>query len=115
MKPAPANEHAAIASLAAQILDLSYVGFVMYRALYAFARLGVADRLKDEQLPSDEIASSVGAHPRALYRLLRTLSNSGVVSESPDRRFALTPLGRFDSLTAHHSLLIWTSRSSVLH
>jgi hypothetical protein len=29
-----------------------------------------------------------------LYRLLRALSSAGVVSEFPERRFALTPLGR---------------------
>jgi hypothetical protein len=56
------------------------------------ARLGVADQLADGPRRAAEIAESVGAHPRALHRLLRLLADFGVFEELGERRFALTPL-----------------------
>lgn len=81
------------ALLSAQILEMSYTALVVYRAVYVAAKLGIPDLLQDGQLSSDEIAQATGTHPRALYRLLRALSSAGIVSESQDRRFALTPVG----------------------
>jgi hypothetical protein len=56
------------------------------------ARLGVADQLADGPRTAAEIAELVGAHPRALHRLLRLLADFGVFEELGERRFALTPL-----------------------
>jgi hypothetical protein len=77
----------------AQILEMSYTALVIYRAVYVAAKLGIPDLLQDRQLSSDEIAQATSMHPGALYRLLRALSSAGFVSELPERRFALTPLG----------------------
>jgi hypothetical protein len=56
------------------------------------ARLGVADQLAEGPRTAAEIAPSVGAHPRALHRLLRLLADFGVFEELDGGRFALTPL-----------------------
>lgn len=76
-----------------RILEITYSNFVTARALYAFAKLGIADILAGRSATSEELASIAGVHPGALYRLLRTLSTADVVSESLDHRFSLGPLG----------------------
>lgn len=76
-----------------KILEITYSNFVIARALYAFAKLGIADLLGDRTVSSEELAAIAGVNSRALYRLLRTLSTADVVSESQDHRFALGSLG----------------------
>ncbi|MFT3765421.1 MAG: methyltransferase [Minicystis sp.] len=39
------------------------------------------------------LAATVGVNAGALYRMLRALAGAGVLTELPERRFALTPLG----------------------
>jgi O-methyltransferase domain len=63
------------------------------QALYVAAELGVADELAAGSRSVSELARSAGAHPAALYRLLRLLAAAGVFLEEADGRFALTPLG----------------------
>jgi len=75
------------------MLDMTYTALVMQRALYAAAKLGIADCLQDDEGGSDEIAQVTGTQPEALYRLLRVLATGGVLVESADRRFRLTALG----------------------
>ncbi len=60
--------------------------------LYVAAKLGIADLLKDGPRGSDELAKSIGAHPRTLYRVLRALATLGVFTENEDGTFDLTPL-----------------------
>ncbi len=60
--------------------------------IYVAAKLGIADLLKDGSKSVDELASKVGAHPRALYRVLRALASRGVFAEVGDRQFELTAL-----------------------
>ncbi|MDQ3809571.1 MAG: acetylserotonin O-methyltransferase [Chloroflexota bacterium] len=67
-------------------------GYWVSKALHVAAELGVADLLRDGPRPADELASACGAHPPALYRLLRALASVGVFTEGEGRRFALTPL-----------------------
>jgi O-methyltransferase domain/Dimerisation domain len=57
------------------------------------ARLGVADQLAEAPRRAEEVAEAVGAHPGALYRLLRLLAGVGVFAERGDGAFALTSLG----------------------
>jgi len=76
-----------------KILEITYSNFVVARALYAFAKLGIADLLRDKALSSEELAAPAGVASGALYRLLRTLSTTEVVSESQDHKFTLGPLG----------------------
>jgi SAM-dependent methyltransferase len=63
------------------------------RAVYAAARLGLADLLADGPRMVDELAASTGTHDRSLYRLLRALASHGVFTEVEPQRFALNPLG----------------------
>src|SRR5215470_9255164 len=76
-----------------QMLDMTYTALVNARAIFAATKLGIPDRLTDAPCVSDEIARATGTDPDALYRLLRTLANAGILRESEDHRFALTPLG----------------------
>jgi ubiquinone/menaquinone biosynthesis C-methylase UbiE len=68
------------------------MGFRATQMIHVAARLGIADELADGPKDAPAIAASVGAQPRALYRLLRALASLGIFVETPDRRFELTPL-----------------------
>lgn len=76
------------------LLEMVFTGLVTQRAIYAAVKLGIPDALADEEADSSRVAQAVGAHPRAAYRLLRTLSNAGIVTESSDGTFVLTPIGQ---------------------
>lgn len=67
-------------------------GFWISRAVYIIAKLGVADHLADGPKTAEEIADATGAHAGALYRIFRALSSVGVLTESGNNRFGLTPL-----------------------
>ncbi|MCA9773898.1 MAG: methyltransferase domain-containing protein [Myxococcales bacterium] len=66
-------------------------GYWVAKALYAAARLGVADRLAKGPQEIEDLAALCGADPEALYRTLRALASIGVFREEPGRKFALTP------------------------
>jgi hypothetical protein len=68
-------------------------GYQISQAIHVAAVLGVADHMVAGPRASDEIAAAVGAHPRTLYRLLRTLAAAGVFHEHEQRRFSLTAMG----------------------
>jgi hypothetical protein len=76
-----------------QVLEITYSNFVIARGIYAFAKLGIADFMGNDPRSSEEIATDVSVDPKALYRLLRTLSTADVVWETSDHRFTLGPLG----------------------
>ncbi len=61
--------------------------------IYVAAKLGIADLLKNGPKTVDDIAQSVGAVPRNLYRVLRALASMGILAETQDGTFTLTPLG----------------------
>ncbi len=65
------------------------------QAIYVAAEVGVADRLKDGPRSSAELAKACGTNDDATYRLLRALSNVGVLEELEGQVFALTPVGQF--------------------
>ena len=77
-----------------RLLDLAS-GFEVSQAIYAFAKLGVADHLAGGPRPAEELASRVGAQPRPLFRLMRFLASIGVLTQSDSNRFGLTPLGEW--------------------
>ncbi len=68
-------------------------GFWVSAAIYAAAKLGLADHLKDGPGNVEDLAHKTGANPGALHRLLRALGSVGIFTEVGPRRFALTPLG----------------------
>lgn len=68
-------------------------GYQVTQAIHVAAVLGIADLLAAGPRTSDDLAAATGAHPDALYRLLRALTGVGVFREEEDRHFALTDLG----------------------
>jgi len=63
------------------------------RIVYVAATLDLAGRLANSSMTADEVAGPTGTDSLALYRFMRSLATLGILSESDDRRFALTPLG----------------------
>lgn len=63
------------------------------QALAAAAELGLAEALT-EPADLDTLARVLECQPSSLVRLLRVLVGEGVLSEQPDGRYALTPMGR---------------------
>jgi SAM-dependent methyltransferase len=63
------------------------------RAVYAAARLNIADYIGDRQCSCDELAHRTGTHPASLHRLLRALASCGLLTENKPGHFAVTPIG----------------------
>ena len=74
------------------------------QAVGSFARLGIADTMAAGADQAETIAKARGLVPDRVYRLLRALSTSGIVTESAGARFALTPLGRMLTSDAPNSM-----------
>ena len=79
-------------------------GFWLSRALYAAAKLGLADLLKDGSRTVGDLAQLSGTHAPSLLRMLRALASVGVFSEMPDGRFSSTPLSSTLETNAPSSL-----------
>lgn len=67
------------------------VGFWTSRAIYAAAKFGIADLLRDGPKTIDELAVASGTHAPSLYRLMRALASIGIFAEE-NGRFSSTPL-----------------------
>lgn len=80
------------------------MGFATARAVYAAAKLGIADHIDDRGATPEELAGRIGADASALARLLRALSGVGVVHCNADGRFILTPLGSTLRIDAGNSV-----------
>ena len=76
----------------AQLIEMASAHWIS-RIVYVAAKLDLADRLANGPQNADELAGPTGTHAPSLYRLMRTLANLGLLSEGPNQRFALTPLG----------------------
>lgn len=77
----------------AEVLVELVRGFVVAKAVYAAAALGLADHMTPEPQPASAIAAACGCDSVAFTRLLRALSSSGVVVEGAEGEFGLTPVG----------------------
>jgi hypothetical protein len=73
-------------------LDRMITGYWLSQAVYAAAKFGIADLLKDGPRSVDDLAQKTATNPDALYRLLRALASVGIFCEGPPRKFSLTPL-----------------------
>jgi hypothetical protein len=62
------------------------------QAIYAAARLDLADHVAAGRHEICELARATDADPRALYRLMRALASVGVFREEEPERFVSTPL-----------------------
>jgi hypothetical protein len=88
-------------------------GYQVSQALHVAAVLGIADLLADGSRSSDDLAAACGAHPDAVYRLLRALASIGVLEAEPERRFALTEVGeelRSDVPGSEHAHAVFIGR-----
>jgi orsellinic acid C2-O-methyltransferase len=63
------------------------------RLVHAAADLGIADCIADGSRDVESLARATKAHAPSLARLLRALTAIGIVHESAERRYSLTPLG----------------------
>lgn len=61
------------------------------QALYAAAKLGIADQLVAGPQPVEALARASDADPETLYRLLRALASTEIFDEPRPRTFALNP------------------------
>lgn len=65
------------------------------QAISVAARFKIADQLASGPKTAAAVAAATGTQPALLYRIMRALGNVGVLAESADGTFALTPLGEF--------------------
>jgi SAM-dependent methyltransferase len=63
------------------------------RVVFIAAKLGLADQLSDGPKGAIELAPITHTHAPSLHRLMRTLASLGILTETDNQRFALTPLG----------------------
>jgi O-methyltransferase domain/Dimerisation domain len=77
-----------------QLLDMTN-GLVIHQALYAAAKLGVADLLKNGAQTSSDLAHQLNVNESALYRILRLMASQTVFEETCPRTFANTGLSQF--------------------
>ena len=75
-----------------QQLDGMITGYWISQAIYAAAKFGIADHLKDGSKSVDELAEATSTNADALYRLLRALASKGIFAEGEPRQFSLTQL-----------------------
>ena len=68
------------------------LGAWVSQAIQVAAELGIADALRGEPLPLDDLARHVDADPDALQRLMRALIGRGIFRQQPDGRYDLNPL-----------------------
>jgi hypothetical protein len=73
-------------------LDQMITGYWISQAIYAAAKFGIADHLKDGPKTAAELANASSTNADALYRLLRALASVGIFAEDESRRFSLTTL-----------------------
>ncbi|HEY6409238.1 MAG TPA: methyltransferase dimerization domain-containing protein, partial [Ktedonobacteraceae bacterium] len=60
-------------------------GLIIHQALYAAAKLGVADLMQDGPRTAADLARQLQVHEGALYRILRALASQGVFEETSAR------------------------------
>ncbi len=63
-----------------QLIQMCAGGWVA-AAVYATAKLGLADHLSGGPRTADELAARTGTHAPSLYRFLRTMAGFGIVTE----------------------------------
>jgi hypothetical protein len=64
------------------------------QCIYAVAKLGIADLLRDGSKETHELAALTETHEPSLYRVLRALASVGIFSEIQLRCFELSPIAQ---------------------
>jgi hypothetical protein len=91
-------------------------GYWMTQLIYAAAKLGIADLLKDGPKSCEDIASATGTDAKSIYRVLRTLAGAGVFAETEHGHFTLTPLAaslKVESLARCAPWQLCSARSNI--
>ncbi len=70
-----------------------FTTFMLSRAIYAAAELGIADELGEEPRGIEQLAAATSCDQSTLYRLLRALASEGLFAETEPQKFVLTPRG----------------------
>lgn len=85
------------------------LGPAISKAIYAAAKLGIADIVDKGRLNAKQLAKVTGTHYPTLYRLLRFLSTSGLgfFKEEEAEYFSLTPLGKTLKADSRESMRSW--------
>src|SRR5256886_17044497 len=65
---------------------------ILHQALYAAAKLGVADLLNGGVCTTAELAGELKVNVEALYRMLRALASQGIFEETTPRPFGNSQL-----------------------
>lgn len=94
---------------AAALLQFT-AGYVASAALWVTAELGIPDLIGAESKSVAELAGRAGVNEDALFRILRLLAMSGIVTETESRHFVLTPFGERLRSDHPHSLrdtVVW--------
>jgi hypothetical protein len=68
------------------------MGKITSAAVSALARLGVPDHLESGPKSAEELAELVHAKPDLLRRLMRATEGVGILAQTPDRKWAQTPM-----------------------
>jgi hypothetical protein len=82
-------------------------------AVGCLARLGIAEMVEAGPRSAEDLAAQIGAHPGALYRLMRATASVGVLAEGPDGKFSQTPLSaalRRDAKPSLRALAVMNTR-----
>jgi len=106
------------------VLELA-TGAWTTQIIWVAAKLGVADQLSSGPRRPADIAERVGAHPDALYRLMRALASKGLLKERRDGKFALTKIGealRSDAVGSMRDMVLfighrtrWEDWGNLIH
>lgn len=110
---------------ARQLMAQLVGGYRFSQMVHVAAKLGIADHLKDGPQTVAELAKRTKTNPDALYRLMRTLSGTGVFAEEDQMRFRLTPAAelllagapgsmRAEALVSGEDFM-WKSWGGLLH
>ena len=70
-------------------------GLILHQALYAAAKLGIADLLQKGPRSAAELAGELDVNESALHRVLRALASQGIFEETSPRTFANNELSGY--------------------
>jgi DNA-binding IclR family transcriptional regulator len=74
-------------------MRMMLAGHVIAQSLHVLALLGIPDLIERGHRDLDDLAAVTGTHPPSLHRMLTMLASLGVLTETAEGEFGLTPHG----------------------
>jgi SAM-dependent methyltransferase len=74
-------------------MRMMLAGHVVAQSLHVLAFLGIPDLIETGRCSLHDLANATGTYAPSLHRMLRTLASLGVLTETAEGEFGLTPLG----------------------